>query len=490
MDGRACAASISCLRVDLLERLASICGRENVLSAPEDLMVFEYDAGFDRSSPSAVVVPGTAAEVSAVVRAARDAGVAIVPRGAGTGLAGGTVACAGAIVVSTSRLRNILQIDTVGRAALVEPGVVNADLAAAVRPHGLFFAPDPSSQRASTIGGNIGNNAGGPHALRYGSVVDHVLGVEMVLSDGGIATFGGRAPDLPGYDLVPLIVGSEGTLGIVTKAWLRLLPLPEDVRTFLALFPDVETGARAASAIVGAGIVPAAMEMIDRTTMRALNAAFDAHLPEEAGSLLLVEVEGYREECAEQVERTQALCRAEGAFGMRAATTAEERDALWKARKLGYPALARIKPNNYLNDAVVPRTKLPEVLRAVNGIAERYGYTIANMFHIGDGNLHPVLLFDARTEPIERVLRAAAEILRVAVDAGGTLSGEHGIGVEKEDFMPWVFSPDDLDAMRRARTAVEPLGVMNPGKILPGQKACGDIPTARIKRGLAEGMWV
>ena len=476
--------------MDLLVRLASICGRENVLSDPEDLLVFEYDAGFDRSAPSAVVVPATADEVSAVVRAARDAGVPIVPRGAGTGLAGGTVACGGAIVVSTSRLRNILEIDTVGRSALVEPGVVNADLGAALRPHGLFFAPDPSSQRASTIGGNIGNNAGGPHALRYGSVVDHVLGVEMVLPDGTIAAFGGRAPDLPGYDLVPLIVGSEGTLGIVTKAWLRLLPLPEHVHTFLALFPDVGTGARAASAIIGGGIVPAAMEMLDRTTMRALNAAFDAHLPEEAGSLLLVEVEGLVEECRDQVTRIETLCRAEGAFGIRTATTAEERDALWKARKLGYPALARIKPNNYLNDAVVPRTKLPEVLGRVNGIADRYGYTIANMFHIGDGNLHPVLLFDARTEPIERVLRAAAEILRVAVDAGGMLSGEHGIGVEKEDFMTWVFAPEDLDAMRRARGALDPDGVMNPGKVLPGQKACGDIPTSRIKRGLAEGMWV
>jgi glycolate dehydrogenase FAD-linked subunit len=475
--------------VQLLERLAEICGHENVLHEPEDLIVFEYDAGFDRSAPSAVVVPGTAAEVCAVVKAARVANVPIVPRGAGTGLSGGTVACGGAIVVSTSRLRNVLEIDTDGRAVLVEPGVVNDELARAVRPHGLFFAPDPASQRVSTIGGNIGNNAGGPHALRYGSVVGHVLGVEMVLSNGEVVTFGGRAPDLPGYDLVPLIVGSEGTLGIVTKAWLRLLPLPEHVRTFLALFPDVETGARAASAIIAAGIVPAAMEMLDRTTMRALNAAFDAHLPEEAGSLLLVEVEGLLEECAEHAERIEALCRAEGAFGMRAASTAEEREALWKARKLGYPALARIKPNNYLNDAVVPRTKLPEVLREVNAIADRYGYPIANMFHIGDGNLHPVLLFDARVEPIDRVLRAAAEILRVAVDAGGSLSGEHGIGVEKEDFMPWVFSAADLEAMRRARMAVDPDGVMNPGKVLPGQSACGDMPTTRIKRGLAEGMW-
>jgi glycolate oxidase len=476
--------------VTLIERLEGICGREHVLSSPEDLLVFEYDAGFDRNAPSAVVVPTDAEEVAAVVRAAAEAGVAVVPRGAGTGLAGGSIACGGAIVVSTSRMRRILAIDPEGRAALVEPGVVNLDLSVAARPYGLFFAPDPSSQRCSTIGGNIGNNAGGPHALRYGSVVDHVLGVEMVLADGTIASFGGRAPDLPGYDCVPLIVGSEGTLGIVTKAWVRLLPLPEHVHTFLALFPDVETGALAASRVIGSGIVPAAMEMLDRTTMGALNAAFDAHLPEEAGSLLLVEVEGLVEECTEQVRRIEALCAEAGAFGIRTAASAGERELLWKARKLGYAALARIKPNNYLHDAVVPRTKIPSVLRAVNAIAERYGYVTANMFHIGDGNLHPILLFDARTEPIDRVMRASAEILKVAVDAGGMLSGEHGIGIEKDAFMPWVFSPDDLDAMRRARDAFDPGSLMNPGKILPGGERCAEISTARTKRALAEGMWV
>ncbi|OGO68447.1 MAG: hypothetical protein A3H36_03380 [Chloroflexi bacterium RIFCSPLOWO2_02_FULL_71_16] len=474
----------------LIAQLEAICGRENVLSSPEDLLVFEYDAGFDRNAPSAVVVPGTAEEVAGVVRAARDAGVGVVPRGAGTGLAGGSIACGGAVVVSTSRLRRILAIDQESRAALVEPGVVNLDLSNAARRHGLFFAPDPSSQRVSTIGGNIGNNAGGPHALRYGSVVQHVLGIEMVLADGTIASFGGRAPDLPGYDCVPLIVGSEGTLGIVTKAWVRLLPVPEHVHTFLALFPDIETGALAASRIVAAGIVPAAMEMLDRTTMGALNAAFDAHLPEEAGSLLLIEVEGLTEECTAQVARIEAICAAAGAFGARTAATAEERELLWKARKLGYAALARIKPNNYLHDAVVPRTRIPEVLRQVNAIAERYGYVTANMFHIGDGNLHPILLFDARTEPIERVMRASAEILRVAVDAGGMLSGEHGIGIEKDEFMRWVFSEDDLGAMRRARDAFDPDGRMNPGKILPGGEHCAAIATTRAKRALAGEMWV
>ncbi|HLQ05329.1 MAG TPA: FAD-linked oxidase C-terminal domain-containing protein [Verrucomicrobiae bacterium] len=457
---------------------------------PEDTLVFEYDAGFDRRPPLAVVVPATADEIARCVQAARRAGVAVVPRGAGTGLSGGTIACDDAIVVATARLRAIESIDPVARVAVVEPGVPNLAVSAAARAHGLFFAPDPASQRVSTVGGNIGTNAGGPHALKYGSVVDHVLAVEMVLADGTIATFGGTSPDLPGYDCVPLIVGSEGTLGIVTKAWLRLLPLPEDVRTFLAEFPDVRSGARAASAIIARGIVPAAMEMLDRTTIRAVNAAFEVHLSEDAGSMLLVEVEGLVEETSGASAAIVSMCAAEGALRVRAAATQTERDLLWKARKLGYPALARIKPNSYIHDAVVPRSKVPDVLDAVNAIADRYGYTIANMFHIGDGNLHPLLLFDLRTDTIEGVMEASAEILKVAIQAGGALSGEHGIGLEKNHFMFWVFGPEDLEAMQRARAAFDPDGVMNPGKIFPGGDVCATIPTERIKRGLAEGMWI
>ena len=455
----------------------------------EDTMVFEYDAGFDRNPPLAVVVPKDAAEISECVRAARRAGVAIVARGAGTGLSGGTIACGDAVVIATARLRGI-EIDPLSRVAMVEPGVPNLEVSAVARAHGLFFAPDPASQRVSTIGGNIGTNAGGPHALRYGSVVDHVLAVEMVLPDGEIAMFGGVAPDLPGYDCVPLIVGSEGTLGIVTKAWLRLLPLPEDVRTFLAEFPDVRSGARAASAIIARGIVPAAMEMLDRTTIRAVNAAFDVHLSEAAGSMLLVEVEGLREETESATAAIVALCESEGALRVRVADTVAERELLWKARKLGYPALARIKPNSYIHDAVVPRSKLPDVLDAVNAIGDRYGYLIANMFHIGDGNLHPLLLFDLRTDTIDRVMEASAEILKVAIDAGGALSGEHGIGLEKNHFMFLVFAPEDLEAMQRARAAFDPDGVMNPGKIFPGGDVCSAIPTERMKRALAEGMWI
>ncbi len=474
----------------LIADLVAACGADNVFWKPEDVMVFEYDAGFDRHPPTAVVVPGSAEEVAACVKAAHRSGIPVVPRGAGTGLSGGTIACGGALVVSTSRLRRVLAIDVEGQTALVEPGVPNLQISAAARDARLFFAPDPASQRVSTIGGNIGTNAGGPHALRYGSIVNHVLGIELVLPDGEVAVFGGRAADLPGYDFVPFIVGSEGTLGIVTKAWVRLLPLPEDTRTFLALFRDVESGARAASAIIAGGIVPAAMEMLDRTTIRAVNEAFDAHLSDEAGSLLLVEVEGLLEETESAASSIITVCEAQGAFGVRTASTPAERELLWKARKLGYPALARIKPNNYLHDAVVPRSKLPEVLAKINAIADRYGYVTANMFHIGDGNLHPILLFDGAVEPIERVMEASAAILKVAIDAGGTLSGEHGIGLEKNHFMFWVFGPEDLEAMQRARSAFDPDGSMNPGKIFPGGDTCADIPTERIKRGLAEGMWV
>ena len=471
-------------------KLQQICGEENVFWRPEDLLVWEYDAGFDRRPPAAVALPGTAEEVATVVRAARDAGATIVPRGAGTGLSGGTIACGDAIVVATTRLRTIVSIDRTARVAIVEPGVQNLSVSAAAREAGLFFAPDPASQRISTIGGNVATNAGGPHALRYGAMVNHVLGVELVLPNGETARFGGDVADLPGFDCVPLIVGSEGTLGIITKIWLRLLPLPEDVRTFVAIFADIDSGARAASAIIATGVVPAAMEMLDKVTIAALNEAFEVHLPADAGSLLLVEVEGLAEETEDWADVILRVLKKNGATDVRSAATPAERELLWKARKLGYAALARIRPNNYLHDAVVPRTKVPEVLRAVNAIAERYGYVIANMFHIGDGNLHPVLLFDARTQPVDRVMEASAEILKVALDAGGTLSGEHGIGLEKNHFMFWVFGPEDLDAQRRARDAFDPDSRMNPGKVFPGGDACADIPTERTKRALAEGMWV
>ncbi|TMD61413.1 MAG: FAD-binding protein [Chloroflexi bacterium] len=452
--------------------------------------MYEYDAGFDRATPALVAAPGTAAETAAVVAACARAEVPLVARGAGTGLAGGAIA-PGGVVVSTARLRRILEIDTESRAALVEPGVVNLALADALAPHGLLFGPDPASQRCSTIGGNIGNNAGGPHALRYGSVVQHVLGLELILADGTPCAMGGRAPDRAGYDPTPFVVGAEGTVGIVTKAWLRLLPRPEAVRTFLAFFADVESGAEAATAIIAEGIIPAALEMMDAPTIRAVNAAFEAHLPADAGSLLLVELEGPAEECEARHERIVAICRRGGATDIKAAANEEERALLWKARKLGYPALARLAPNNYLMDGVVPRTKLPETLRQVAVIAERYGLLVANMFHIGDGNLHPTLLFDAAVPgTTEKAIEASALILKHCVEVGGALSGEHGIGVEKNQFMRWVFSDADLDTMHRVRDAFDPSGRMNPGKIFPTDEPPRELPLERLKFRFAEDMWV
>ena len=440
--------------------------------------------------PALVVAPGTAEETAAVVAACAQAGVPLVARGAGTGLAGGAIAPAG-VVVSTARLRRILEVDVESRAALVEPGVVNLALSEALAPHDLRFGPDPASQRCSTIGGNVGNNAGGPHALLHGSVVNHVLGLELVLADGSVAAMGGRAPDRSGYDPTPFVVGAEGTVGIVTKAWLRLLPRPEAVRTFLAFFADIDSGAAAASAIIAAGIVPAALEMMDAPTIRAVNSAFDAHLPPDAGSLLLVELEGPSEECAERHERIVDICRRSGATDVKTAADEAERALLWKARKLGYPALARLAPNNYLMDGVVPRTKLPETLRQVAAIAERYGLLVANMFHIGDGNLHPTLLFDAAVPgTTEKAMEASALILKHCVAVGGALSGEHGIGVEKNQFMRWVFSAEDLDAMRRVRDAFDPSGRMNPGKIFPTGEPPRELPLERLKYRFAEEMWV
>ncbi len=474
----------------LLDALVRAVGEENVFWRPADLLVYEYDAGFDRAAPAAVVVPGSAEEVASVVRVCAAHGLPLAPRGAGTGLTGGTIA-PGAVVVATTRLTRILEVDVASRAALVEPGVVNLELSEACRAHGLFFGPDPASQRVSTIGGNIGNNAGGPHALFYGSVVNHVLGLEVVLADGAAATFGGRAADRAGYDATPFLVGAEGTCGIVTKAWLRLLPLPEAVHTFLAFFADVESGARAASSVIAAGIIPAAMEMLDAPAIRAVNAAFDAHLPRDAGSMLLIELEGLAEECAARHERVVAICRENGALDVRSATEEAERALLWKARKLGYPALARLAPNNYLHDGVVPRTKLPEVLRQVRAIAERYGFETANMFHIGDGNLHPILLFDAAVPgATEKVLEASALILKLCVDVGGALSGEHGIGIEKNQFLRWLYSQEDLDAMRRVRDAFDPERRMNPGKVFPTDEPSPALPLERLKLRLAEGTWV
>ena len=460
----------------LVRELGALLGGDGLLHRPEDVIVYEYDYGLDRAVPDAVVFPSSAEQVAEVVKIARRYDLPLVARGAGTGIAGGAVPVGGGIVVALARLKRILAIDYENRVALVEPGVVNLDITAAVQEGGYFFAPDPSSQKASTIGGNVGNNAGGPHCLAHGVTVNHILGMEIVLADGEIVWLGGAAPDSPGYDLPGFVVGSEGTLGIVTKVLVRLMRQPEAVRTFLAVFDTVDAASASVSEIIAAGMLPAALELMDRPALRAIEAAFQAGYPPEAGAVLLVEVDGLSESMEVQEGEIEAICRRHGALRFQAAADAEARAKLWAARKGAASAMGRIAPNYYLHDAVVARSKLPAVLSEVIAIGEAHGLPVANIFHAGDGNLHPMIVFDVREPGImPRVMQAGREMLHACVKAGGTISGEHGIGVEKNEFMPWIFSDDDLAVMDRARSAFDPDRRLNPGKVLPSGATCHDV---------------
>jgi glycolate oxidase len=451
-----------------LEQLRKAVGADHVVSEPHDLVIFERDASITGSLPDAIVFPFGAEEVSRVVRIAHAHGLPVVPRGAGTGLSGGAVTIRGGIALSLARMHRILEIDPRSRTAMVEPGVVNADLSAEAARHGLFYAPDPSSQKACTIGGNAAENSGGPHCLYYGVTTNHILGMEVVLADGSIHWLGGDDPDRPGLDLLGLLVGSEGTMGVITRIQVRLLALPEAVQTMLAAFPTIETASQAVSSVIGHGIVPAALEMMDEVTVGAVEAHYHAGYPTDAGAVLLVEVDGLTESAQELILEVRRILEANEAFGCRLAGDSRERELLWAGRKGAIGALGRIKPNYYLHDGVVPRTRLPEVLHQVGEIGRHYRLPVANVFHAGDGNLHPNILFDLREEGVmDQVEKAGEEMLRACIDAGGTLSGEHGIGLEKNAFMPWIFSPDDLDQMHRVKDVLDPGGLFNPGKIFP-----------------------
>jgi glycolate oxidase len=476
----------------LVDQLRETLGPGSVFEATEDVIMYEYDYGLDRAMPELVALPRSTAEVQAIVRAAQAAGVPIVARGAGTGISGGAVPSRGGLVVSLARMNRILEIDTANRCAVVQPGVVNLDLSTVAEQYGLFFAPDPSSQKASTIGGNIANNAGGPHCLSLGVTVNHILGLEMVVHDGSVLRVGGKAPDSPGLDLTGVIVGSEGTLGVVTEATVRLLPVAEAVRTTLALFASVEAASAAVSDLIGRGVVPSALEMMDRLAISAIEAAFHAGYPPEAGAVLLVEVDGLVEQVDSQAAVVDEVCRAAGALEIRLAATAEERARLWAARKGAASAMGRIAPNYYLHDAVVPRTRLPQILAQVVEIGQRYDLPIANLFHAGDGNLHPMILFDVRQPGIlDRVMAAGREILTRCIDAGGTITGEHGVGLEKQAFMPLVFGPADLDVMGRVRSAIDPTGNFNPAKVLPAPDFSHSLTTrGHTQQRIPEGMWV
>jgi len=467
-------------RAALRERLEAVVGASGVIADPTDLLVYEYDASDEaiagRHRPDFVVLPQSTAQVAEVVRLAREYGLPVTPRGAGTGLAGGAIAARGGIMVVMTRMNRIIEINERDRYAIVEPGVINLELSNTTTPRGYFFAPDPSSQRACTIGGNVANNSGGPHCLKYGVTSNHILGLEVVLPSGEVIWTGGPAPEWPGIDLTGPLVGSEGTLGIVTKVMVRLTRNPEAVSVLLAPFPTIDTASNAVSAIVAAGVLPAALEMMDQLSIQAVEAAFHAGYPTDAGAVLLVEIDGLSEAVAESADAIADICRQHDAMEVRVAESAEEREALWFARKAAFGAMGRLTPNYYLQDATVPRTKLPETLSFVGELSREYRLRIANVFHAGDGNLHPLILFDRYEKgAIERVLNAGTDLLQYCVERGGTVSGEHGIGLEKKDYLTLIFSPDDLAAMAGLKRSFDPLMYFNPEKVFPTSFSCGEV---------------
>jgi len=476
-------------RASLFGELRVIVGDQYVLVEKEDVIVYEQDGSIMQVLPEVVVLPGSTEQVAGVVRAARRANVPIVPRGSGTGLAGGAVPAEGGVVISLARMNRILELDLRDRIAVVEPGVINQDVTKAVAAGGFFFAPDPSSQAACSIGGNIANNSGGPHTLAYGVTTNHVLGVEVVLDDGRVVWLGGRVPDPPGYDLCGAFVGSEGTVGIVTKAVLRLMRSRESVRTLLAIFDRMDAATQTVVDITGAGIVPAALEMMDRLTIEAVETGAPVGYPRDADAVLLVELEGVRESTERGARVVQEICTRRGARGVRVAQDDAERLRLWKGRKGAFGALGALAPNYYVQDGVVPRSRLPEIMRQIADISARYHLRIANVFHAGDGNLHPNILFDIRIPgELDKVIAAGEDILRACVAAGGSITGEHGIGLEKKAYIGLLFSDADLDAMAKVRKVFDPDGRFNPAKMFPTPITCAEMRRAPAK--IPAGLWI
>jgi glycolate oxidase len=449
----------------VIKDLQRIAGGPNVLYAPEDLIVFEYDATIERGVPDAVVLPATTQEVSAVVRLAHERGIPIVPRGSGTGLSGGCVPSEGGISLVLTRMNHILELDPVNRIAVVEAGVINYEIDRAAREHGLFYAPDPASYKSCTIGGNVAENAGGPHCLAYGVTTNHVLGLEAVLADGSVIEVGGRMRDVPGYDLTGVIVGSEGTLCAVTKVIVRLLPVPETGYTLVAQFGAVEHAAGAVSQMIASGIVPQCMEL---TQFEAIARMLSGGAEPEVTASMIVEVEGLREDVAELGPAVREIIEANRAVSINVAKDDAEREAIWTARRGAAGMVGRIAPNSYVIDGVCPRTMLPQLLRKVSEIAKKYDLLHVAAFHAGDGNLHPNFVFDA-SQPgvVDRVVAAAGEILQACVDAGGSITGEHGVGLEKREHLRLMFNDADIAAMQRVRAAFGAVETFNPGKLFP-----------------------
>ena len=458
----------------LISRLRGICGREHVLTHPHALATYRSDGLLHhRQTPVAAVLPGSAAEVQQVVRACHEAGVPWVARGAGTGLSGGALPVADGVLVVLARLRRILSVDLDDARVVAEPGVTNLAVSHAVAPT-HFYPPDPSSQVVCSIGGNVAENSGGAHCFKYGFTTNSVTGLELVLGDGSLVTL---ERDAPGYDLLGAFVGSEGTLGVATRISLRVIPAPESTRTMLAFFDSTADAGDAVSAIVDAGILPGAIEMMDRLSIEAAEQATGAGYRLDAGAALLVELDGPREECLDGLERLMELFAQTGALDVRVAQGDAERRLIWSTRRAAFAAMGRIAPAYYVQDGVIPRTRLAEVLREIDALAAEYRLRVANVFHAGDGNLHPLICYDSEREgEAQRAEELAGQIIKACVDAGGSITGEHGVGVDKKAYMPSMFAEPDLDAFQRLRCAFDPHGRVNPGKVMPTPRLCGEVP--------------
>jgi glycolate oxidase len=460
----------------IIRELTALLGRDAVLAGADDLLMYEYDGSVEQARPEVVVFPRTRDDVAAIVRTAASHKVPLVGRGAGTGLSGGALARQGGILTVFSRMNRILEIDAENRRAVVQPGVVNLDITRAVEHLGLYYAPDPSSQKSCTIGGNVSENAGGPHTLAYGVTVNHVLGLELVLPDGSFFRIGGKTLESPGYDLPGVFVGSEGTFALVTEITVKLSQKPEAVKTLLAIFDNVADAPETVADLTARAITPAACEMLDGWTLRAIEDFVHAGFPRDSGAVLLIEVEGLTEAVEAQAAQIIEICTLHHAREVRLAKDNQERDLLWKGRKNAFGAVGRLSPSYYVQDGVIPRTKLPEMLKHIEEIGRRFDFQIGNIFHAGDGNLHPIILFDQRDKAqYDRAVAASAEIMRRCVELGGALTGEHGIGMEKNELMPLMFTDSDLDLMSRMRAAFNPDGRLNPGKLFPLGKSCGEI---------------
>ncbi|MFO7461855.1 MAG: FAD-linked oxidase C-terminal domain-containing protein [Desulfatiglandales bacterium] len=455
-----------------LSRLKEIVGPEHVLDSDMDLTLYGYDASLEKGRPDVVVLPNSTEEVSRITALAYEEKVPIIGRGSGTNLSGGTIPVRGGIVIHFSRMNRVIEVDLPNRTVTVEPGVITLDLQNMLLKKGFVYAPDPASQKVSTLGGNFGENSGGPHCLKYGVTTNHVLGAEVVLYDGTVIWTGGKSQDNPGYDLTGLLVGSEGTLGIATKVMLKLIPAPEKVKTMLAIYNTIEDASNTVSAIISEGIVPATLEMMDKLVLKAVEESVHAGYPLDAAAVLIIELDGMEDGMERQAEKIMEICKRHQVREVRMAKSEAERAELWAGRKGAFGAVSRLRPSYLVCDGTVPRTKLPEVLAKVIEVGEKYDLPIGNVFHAGDGNLHPLILFDERDkEMLQKVHRAAGEILKICVEAGGTISGEHGIGTEKLKEMSLIFSESDFDFMRSIKRAFDPYDMWNPGKVIPPAQA-------------------